>query len=249
MAVTGNTSPASLSTPAERIFEEYGGFSRGTEIKEFGWAWFNGFRKRAVPTWRLGGLETPPIGRRYLQDRKSAPWTKHSGLVRRPALVKIHCCFRISFAPDLRLCISLRLWRGTIIASTTQICGSRYSIIAKGTWHTISQSFSSIATDGHSSGFSSSFHSSDTSVFAPVVVMRRNTPCDYRFSNCSVILLVRSVCGDREGCERYGGRVVGARRCIALGNTAVVLCTPGYDHITGISYRLRCWSTSQRCPF
>jgi hypothetical protein len=54
MAVTGNTLPAELETPAQRLFELYGGLGRGSERREVGREWFQSFRLQAVPTWRLG---------------------------------------------------------------------------------------------------------------------------------------------------------------------------------------------------
>jgi len=54
-AVTGNTLPLELETRAQRLFELYGGFWRGVAGKEADAAWFNSFRRRAVPTWELGG--------------------------------------------------------------------------------------------------------------------------------------------------------------------------------------------------
>jgi GT2 family glycosyltransferase len=54
-AVTGNTLAASLETPAERDFEKYGGFCRGFSRMEFGTSWFHRWRRRAAPTWWIGG--------------------------------------------------------------------------------------------------------------------------------------------------------------------------------------------------
>jgi glycosyltransferase involved in cell wall biosynthesis len=54
MAVTGNTLPAELETPAQRLFELYGGLGRGSERREVGREWFQSFRLQAVPTRRLG---------------------------------------------------------------------------------------------------------------------------------------------------------------------------------------------------
>ncbi len=55
VAVTGNTLPARVETAAERHFETYGGFGRGFEPAVFDTAWFQRFRRRAVPTWHIGG--------------------------------------------------------------------------------------------------------------------------------------------------------------------------------------------------
>jgi GT2 family glycosyltransferase len=53
-AVTGNVLPLALDTPAQRLFEDYGGLGRGFRRREFGRAFFDRFRRRAVPTWDLG---------------------------------------------------------------------------------------------------------------------------------------------------------------------------------------------------
>jgi GT2 family glycosyltransferase len=54
MIVTGNTLPLELETPAQRLFERYGGLGRGFESLEANQDWFESFRRRAVPTWELG---------------------------------------------------------------------------------------------------------------------------------------------------------------------------------------------------
>jgi GT2 family glycosyltransferase len=54
MVVTGNTLPLELETTAQRLFERYGGLGRGFEPFEVGGNWFESFRRRAVPTWKLG---------------------------------------------------------------------------------------------------------------------------------------------------------------------------------------------------
>ena len=54
-AVTGNVLPLETETLAARLFEAYGGLGRGMEPFEVDGEWFNSFRLRAVPTWRLGG--------------------------------------------------------------------------------------------------------------------------------------------------------------------------------------------------
>ena len=53
MIVTGNVLPAELDTPAQRLFETYGGLGRGWQRRIVDADWFRQFR-RAVPTWRLG---------------------------------------------------------------------------------------------------------------------------------------------------------------------------------------------------
>ncbi len=54
-AVTGNTLPFELDTPAQRIFEKHFGFWRGADRWDADSEWFRSFRRRAVRTARLGG--------------------------------------------------------------------------------------------------------------------------------------------------------------------------------------------------
>ncbi len=54
MAVTGNVLPIELETRAQHLFEKYGGLGRGFKRFEANTKWFNSFRRRAVPTWKLG---------------------------------------------------------------------------------------------------------------------------------------------------------------------------------------------------
>jgi GT2 family glycosyltransferase len=54
MIVTGNVLPLKLETNAERLFETYGGLSRGFEGREVDGSWFDSFGRRALPTWDLG---------------------------------------------------------------------------------------------------------------------------------------------------------------------------------------------------
>jgi glycosyltransferase involved in cell wall biosynthesis len=55
MAVTGNILPLELETPAQRLFEAYGGLGRGFGGMVVDGSWFQQFRS-AVPTWQLGGM-------------------------------------------------------------------------------------------------------------------------------------------------------------------------------------------------
>lgn len=55
MAVTGNVLPLELETEAQHLYEIYGGLGRGFEEWEADRAWFEGFTRRSVPTWLLGG--------------------------------------------------------------------------------------------------------------------------------------------------------------------------------------------------
>jgi glycosyltransferase involved in cell wall biosynthesis len=54
MAVTGNVIPLELKTPAQQLFEAYGGLGRGEKAFIADKNWFAGFKLIAVPTWRLG---------------------------------------------------------------------------------------------------------------------------------------------------------------------------------------------------
>lgn len=54
MAVTGNVLPWSLETPAQRMFEEYGGLGRGFHSYTVDKEWFDQFVWYPVPTWILG---------------------------------------------------------------------------------------------------------------------------------------------------------------------------------------------------
>ena len=54
VAVTGNVLPLELDTPAQLLFESYGGLGRGFERREYDGRWFESWRS-AVPTWVLGG--------------------------------------------------------------------------------------------------------------------------------------------------------------------------------------------------
>lgn len=55
MAVTGNVLPARLESEAERYFEMYGGLGRGFMPRLFDTKWFMHWRRRAAPTWKIGG--------------------------------------------------------------------------------------------------------------------------------------------------------------------------------------------------
>ena len=53
MIVTGNVLPLELETPAQRLFELYGGLGRGSDRRVVDKEWFN-HCMTAVPTWTLG---------------------------------------------------------------------------------------------------------------------------------------------------------------------------------------------------
>jgi glycosyltransferase involved in cell wall biosynthesis len=54
MIVTGNVLPFELDTPSQQFYESYGGLGRGFQRAKFSSDWFEWFRFKAVPTWRLG---------------------------------------------------------------------------------------------------------------------------------------------------------------------------------------------------
>jgi glycosyltransferase involved in cell wall biosynthesis len=54
MCVTGNVLPIELESKAQHYFEKYGGLGRGFKRFEANRKWFESFKRKAVPTWRLG---------------------------------------------------------------------------------------------------------------------------------------------------------------------------------------------------
>lgn len=54
MIVTGNVFPLELETPAQILFEVYGGLGKGFEPFEANANWVASFRRSAIPTWKLG---------------------------------------------------------------------------------------------------------------------------------------------------------------------------------------------------
>jgi O-antigen biosynthesis protein len=54
MIVTGNVLPIELETSAQKLFEVYGGLQRGFKRCEADGNWFDSFKRKAVPTWKLG---------------------------------------------------------------------------------------------------------------------------------------------------------------------------------------------------
>lgn len=67
MVVTGNVLPANLEGKAERLFESYGGLSRGFTPRLASGDWFTG-RRRAVPTWKLGCTANAAFRARIFAD-------------------------------------------------------------------------------------------------------------------------------------------------------------------------------------
>ncbi len=54
MAVTGNVLPYELKTPAQKLFEIYGGLGRGNKKKYFDYNWFCNRGYHAAATWEIG---------------------------------------------------------------------------------------------------------------------------------------------------------------------------------------------------
>ena len=61
MAVTGNVMPYTLDTPAQQLFESYGGLGRGATRKVATRAWFDAHKRTAVPTWNLGATANAAV--------------------------------------------------------------------------------------------------------------------------------------------------------------------------------------------
>ena len=78
-AVTGNTLPASLDNEAEIKFETYGGFGRGYCSREFDEYWFHRWRRRATPTWQLGGTGNMAFRRSLFEDPQVGPFEECLG--------------------------------------------------------------------------------------------------------------------------------------------------------------------------
>lgn len=55
MCVSGRTLPLELRTPAQLLFEKYGGLTRPNPYGRFDRAFFDSIKGQAVPTWELGG--------------------------------------------------------------------------------------------------------------------------------------------------------------------------------------------------
>lgn len=68
MIVTGNVLPRELATPAQRLFEQYGGLGRGFRRAGFGPHWFAWFRRDAVPTWDIGATANAAFRAEIFRD-------------------------------------------------------------------------------------------------------------------------------------------------------------------------------------
>ena len=78
-AVTGHTLPASLESEAELQFEAYGGFGRGYHPREFDEYWFHQWKRRATPTWQLGGTGNVAFRRALFSDPEVGPFEECLG--------------------------------------------------------------------------------------------------------------------------------------------------------------------------
>lgn len=61
MIVTGNVIPVELDTPAQQLFEAYGGLGRGSQRFVVDRDWFDSHGRWAVPTWRLGATANAAV--------------------------------------------------------------------------------------------------------------------------------------------------------------------------------------------
>jgi GT2 family glycosyltransferase len=77
-AVTGNTLAGSLETSAELAFEQYGGFCRGMNSKEYSYNWLYG-PWRAAATWEIGGSGNAAFRSSIFRDSKIGYFTEILG--------------------------------------------------------------------------------------------------------------------------------------------------------------------------
>lgn len=70
MCVTGNTLPAELDTHSQQLFEEYGGLGKGFAFFEANAKWFNNFRSRAAPVWKLGATANAAFRASVFKDTR-----------------------------------------------------------------------------------------------------------------------------------------------------------------------------------
>ena len=70
MCVCGNTLPIELATRSQQLFEEYGGLGKGFEYFEASGKWFNKFKYRAVPVWKLGATANAAFRASIFKDRR-----------------------------------------------------------------------------------------------------------------------------------------------------------------------------------
>lgn len=70
MCVNGNTLPIELATRSQQLFEEYGGLGKGFDYFEAGRKWFNKFRFRAAPVWKLGATANAAFRASIFKDPK-----------------------------------------------------------------------------------------------------------------------------------------------------------------------------------
>jgi GT2 family glycosyltransferase len=77
-AVTGNTLAGKLETSAELDFEQYGGFCRGMNCKEYSYNWLYG-TWRAAATWEIGGSGNAAFRSSIFRDSKIGYFTEILG--------------------------------------------------------------------------------------------------------------------------------------------------------------------------
>jgi glycosyltransferase involved in cell wall biosynthesis len=70
MCVTGNTLPVELATRSQQLFEEYGGLGKGFDPFEADRKWFNKFRYRAAPVWKLGATANAAFRASIFKDTR-----------------------------------------------------------------------------------------------------------------------------------------------------------------------------------
>jgi glycosyltransferase involved in cell wall biosynthesis len=68
MVVTGNVLPMELETKAQIEFENYGGLGRGYCRVSYDRKWFDSFRRKAVPTWKIGATANAALRASLLRD-------------------------------------------------------------------------------------------------------------------------------------------------------------------------------------
>ena len=107
MVVTGNVLPIELETPAQKLFELYGGLQRGFRRQEADGNWFESFKRCAVPTWELGSTANAAFRASLFSDSQIGLFDKRLVQVQRRAAAKTPTC-------------SIRLSRAVIRFSTSQ---------------------------------------------------------------------------------------------------------------------------------
>jgi glycosyltransferase involved in cell wall biosynthesis len=68
MLVCGNVIPRELETPAQQLYETYGGLGRGFVRREVDGSWFRTFKRRSVPVWSLGATANNAFRAEVMRD-------------------------------------------------------------------------------------------------------------------------------------------------------------------------------------